>query len=95
MSERAKTITHIENERTRVTEYRFAPGAHTGWHRHEHDYVIVPLCDGRLRLESASGEVSEAGLSAGVAYFRAAGVEHDVTSDNAHELRFVEVELKR
>ena len=26
-----------------VTEWRFAPGAATGWHRHEFDYVITPV----------------------------------------------------
>ncbi len=33
----------IDNERVRVTERRFAPGAATGWHRHQFDYVAVPL----------------------------------------------------
>jgi beta-alanine degradation protein BauB len=27
----------IENGHVRVTEWRFAPGAATGFHRHEHD----------------------------------------------------------
>ena len=34
-----------------VVEYRFAPGANTGWHRHGHDYVIVPLMDGKVKLD--------------------------------------------
>jgi quercetin dioxygenase-like cupin family protein len=46
----------IDNERLRVTEWRFAPGAATGWHRHEHDDVIVPLTDGTLRLVEPDGE---------------------------------------
>ncbi len=40
----------IDNERVRVTEWRFAPGAATGWHRHEYDYVVVPMLDGKLRI---------------------------------------------
>src|SRR5712672_2522763 len=32
----------IEEPHVRVTEFRFAPGAETGWHRHEYDYVVVP-----------------------------------------------------
>ena len=32
----------IDNDRVVVTEWRFAPGAETGWHRHAHDYVVVP-----------------------------------------------------
>ncbi len=48
-SERAVPTVFIDNERTRVTEWRFAPGAATGWHRHEYDYVVIPLMDGRPR----------------------------------------------
>jgi quercetin dioxygenase-like cupin family protein len=43
MTEAATSTVFIDNERITVTEWRFAPGASTGWHRHEHDYVIVPL----------------------------------------------------
>ena len=46
----------IENERVRVTEWRFAPGAATGWHRHEHDYVVVPLYDGKLKIVEGGEE---------------------------------------
>jgi len=31
----------VDNARVRVTEWRFAPGAHTGHHRHEYAYVVV------------------------------------------------------
>ena len=55
MSGTAKAITHIDNARVIVTEYRFAPGANTGWHRHGHDYVVVPLMDGKVRLETKTG----------------------------------------
>ena len=41
----------LENERVKVTEWRFAPGAATGWHRHGYDYVVVPMTTGRLQLE--------------------------------------------
>ena len=33
-------------------------------------------------------------LTAGVSYFRAAGVEHDVINDNEFEFAFVEIEVK-
>lgn len=36
----------IDNDRTRLTEWRFASGANTGWHRQEYDYVVVPMLDG-------------------------------------------------
>ena len=46
---------HISEPHVRVTEWRFAPGAETGWHRHEADYVVVPLADGDLLLEEPGG----------------------------------------
>ena len=84
----------IENDRIRVSRWQFAPGAATGWHRHEHDYVVVPIADGRLQLEEGD-ETRIAELSLGVPYFREAGVEHDVISPNEGDFAFIEVELKR
>jgi quercetin dioxygenase-like cupin family protein len=83
----------IDNERVRVTQWRFAPGASTGYHRHEWDYVVVPLHDGTLRLVEPSG-TREVTLKAGVSYARPAGVEHEVINANAFEFAFVEIELK-
>ena len=53
MSERPKAIgtKQIENDRVIVTEWRFAPGAETGWHRHGHDYIVVPLFDGKNEFD--------------------------------------------
>jgi quercetin dioxygenase-like cupin family protein len=83
----------IDNARVRVSQWRFAPGAATGWHRHEHDYVVVPLTTGRLVLEEQGGErVAE--LTLGVPYFREAGVEHDVVNGSGGEFAFIEVELR-
>ena len=55
MSGTAKSIVHVENDRVIVTEYRFQPGENTGWHRHGHDYVVVPLEDGTLEIVSRPG----------------------------------------
>jgi len=86
-------IVQIDNPRVVVTESRFAPGAETGWHRHEYDYVVVPLMDGKLLVKNKDGEsVSE--LSAGKAYFRKAGVEHNVINASAGEFAFVEIQIK-
>lgn len=89
----AKASVHIDNERVIVTEYRFQPGQNTGWHRHGRDYVVVPLMNGRLKIENADGS-SIAEMKMGVAYFRSAGVEHDVINANNGEYAFVEIELK-
>ena len=84
----------VDNERVRVTEWRFAPGAETGEHVHQMDYVVVPLGDGRLKLVSPAGEESFADLKLGVSYARKAGVHHNVINANAFEYAFVEIELK-
>jgi quercetin dioxygenase-like cupin family protein len=88
----AHSTLQIDNDRVRVTEWRFAPGTETGWHRHELDYVVVPLCDGTLHIETANG-VTEVELRHGVSYTRTAGVEHNVISRSS-EFAFIEVELK-
>jgi len=76
-----------------VTEWRFAPGAETGHHVHAHDYVVVPLTTGTLRLEE-SGGARDMHLQAGVSYARLKGVAHNVINANNFEFRFVEIELK-
>ena len=83
----------VDNDRVRVTEWRFAPGAATGWHRHEFDYVIVPMTTGKLLLKEGDGE-RYAELTAGVSYSREFGVEHNVINANDYEFVFVEVEMK-
>jgi quercetin dioxygenase-like cupin family protein len=94
MATAAKPTILIDNERVRVTEWRFAPGAATGWHRHEMDYVVVPLADGVLELIGPDGARTRAELRKGAPYFRSAGVEHDVINANAYDFAFVEIELK-
>ncbi len=95
MSEKAVATVLIDNERVRVTEWRFAPGAATGWHRHALDYVVLPMTSGELELVGAAAERSRAVLKKGVPYFREAGVEHDVININPFDFAFVEVELRQ
>ena len=85
----------IENDRVKVWEWAFdGPGDNTGWHRHAHDYVVVPLFDGELEIDLPSGERIRAPMQNGVPYFRETGVEHDVISANDSEYAFVEIEFK-
>jgi len=84
----------LDNERVIVTEWRFAPGAETGHHVHAHDYVVVPLTTGTLRLEEPDG-IREVQLQQGVSYAREKGVAHNVINANDFEFRFVEIELKQ
>ncbi|MBI5618208.1 MAG: cupin domain-containing protein [Gammaproteobacteria bacterium] len=83
----------VENERVIVTEWRFAPGAETGWHKHGHDYVVVPITHGTLHLETPTGDIT-AELAPGRSYARPIGVEHNVINAGTTELVFIEIELK-
>jgi quercetin dioxygenase-like cupin family protein len=89
----AVATVQIDDAIVRVTEWRFAPGASTGWHRHEHAYVVVPMTTGRLAISGADGATT-AELVTGRSYSRPAGVEHDVRNANPFEFVFIEIELK-
>jgi beta-alanine degradation protein BauB len=89
---KATSLVQIQNDRVIVTEWRFAPGAETGQHIHSHDYVVVPLTNGILRLEESTG-TREVRLETGASYARPAGISHNVINVNTHEFRFVEIEL--
>lgn len=89
----AKGTKQIETDRVIVTEWRFPPGGHTGWHRHGYDYVVVPVTTGKLDIFNGKETVA-AQLTAGQSYSRRVGVEHDVINNNDFEFVFVEVELK-
>ena len=94
-NEPATGTVKVENQRVRVTEWSFAPGAATGWHRHGYDYVVVPLTTGRLKLVEAGGVERCADLIAGEPYARQTGVEHDVVNANDYPFRFLEIEILR
>jgi beta-alanine degradation protein BauB len=79
----------IDEPHVRVTD------AETGWHRHGHDYVVVPLHDGKLLLEQPDGTSLQADLLTHQPYARQAGVEHNVINANGFEFAFLEIELLR
>jgi len=88
-----KSSVLVENDKVIVTEWSFAPGQNTGWHRHAHDYVVVPMLDGKLRIVDKDG-TTIADMKSGAPYFREKGVEHDVINASDGEYRFLEIELK-
>lgn len=91
----AQPTTLIDNEHTVTTEWRFAPGAETGWHRHGHDYVVVPMTTNDVLLEEPGGTSRSVQMVTGKAYFRGEGVEHNVVNMGPGELVFIEIEIKR
>ena len=94
MSGKAQSTIQVDNDQVRVTEWRFARDEATGWHRHEYDYVVVPMTTGPLAIITAATE-NQAALTLGEPYFRPAGIEHDVANPNPTEFVFIEIELKR
>jgi len=91
--EQAESAVLIDTETLRVTVWKFAPGQATGVHRHEFDYVVVPVSGGTFTITAADG-TTELNQEAGQAYARQAGVEHDVANAGPQQAVFVEVELK-
>ena len=95
MSE-AHHVVSADNDRVRVTTWTFAAaGAATGQHRHEFDYVVVPITGGRFTVTDVDGSVREMDQVAGSPYLGVAGTAHDVVSAGAEEAVFVEIELKQ
>ena len=90
----ATATTQIDDARTRVTRFDFAPGAETGWHTHGYDYVITTLTDCPMLLEHPDGTTTETLVPAGTTYRRNQGVEHNVINNGSAPMSFVEVELK-
>lgn len=84
----------IDDDRTRVTRFDFAPGQQTGWHVHGFDYVITAITECRMRLELPGGEVTNTTVPDGSAYRREKGVEHNVINAGDAPMSFVEIELK-
>ena len=90
----AKPTSQVGNDRTIVTRWDFAPGAETGEHVHGHDYCVVPLLDGVLKIVAPDGTETLADMKAGESYFREKGVHHNVINANDFDYSFVEIEFK-
>lgn len=78
----------------RITRWDFQPGAVTGQHTHGWPYVVVMLTDAVLRVDNGT-EITETRFTAGHAYHRPAGIEHDVMNAGDAPMAFVEIEIKR
>jgi quercetin dioxygenase-like cupin family protein len=92
----AHHVVSADDDRVRVTTWAFeAAGAATGRHRHEFDYIVVPVTGGTFTVTNADGSVREMDQVAGSPYLGTAGTDHDVVSSADDEAVFVEIELKR
>lgn len=77
----------------RVTKWTFPPGSETGAHVHDYDYVVVPVTNGALTIETDDGGSMIAPIEIGVSYQRGKGVAHNVANEGDATVAFVEVEL--
>ncbi len=89
----AKLTVYEDNDRVRVNEWRFAPGTATGQHKHEYDYVVVPMTTGRLMIVDSDGERAN-DIVVGSPYYRDGGAEHNVINRTDQEVVFIEIEMK-
>jgi beta-alanine degradation protein BauB len=83
----------IQTPAVRVSRWTLARGQSTGRHRHEHDYVVVPVTGGTLTVIDAGGQSATMQQVAGEPYARSAGVEHEVVGADGGDVVFVEIEL--
>ena len=91
---KAESFLREDNAEVRISEWRFAPGAATGYHRHEYDYVVVYLTAAKIRAVGPGGDIRFE-MAPGGCYFRKAGVEHDVINAGDAPVTFIDIELKR
>ena len=90
---KASNEVQLDCDRFMITKWVFSPNSETGWHRHNYDYIVVPLSDGQLSLETDKGE-KDSILKRGGSYSRKKGVEHNVINKSLAEVSFIEIELK-
>ena len=91
----ARSTRTTDDDRVRVTTLAFADGDETGEHRHEYDYLVVPVTGGTFTVIERDGSTRQRAQEAGVAYLGKAGTEHNVINASGRPATFVEIELKR
>ena len=90
----ARSVTSTDTDRLRITTWTFDAGEDTGHHRHEYDYIVVPITGGTFEIAEPDGTTRQITQEAAVAYLGRAGAEHNVTNRSGRTAVFVEVELK-
>lgn len=83
----------LENEHFRVTKWTIEPGGTIPMHRHEYEYVVVPMVTDTMYVVNADGSEIVSNLVTGQSYTRPAGAEHRIEHRGSGEpVVFVEVE---
>ena len=84
----------LEDDRTRITQWVFAPGDQTGWHSHTFDYVTVQQSGGALLLQGADGSERRVDYEDGRTLAWTAPIEHNAINISDVEVRVLEIEYK-
>jgi hypothetical protein len=84
-----------DTDRLRITTWTFQDGEDTGHHRHEYDYIVVPVTGGTFEITEPDGTTRELTQHPAVAYLGRVGTEHNVFNRSGRTAVFVEIELKR
>ena len=90
----ARSTTSTDDDRVRITTWTFQDGEDTGHHRHQYDYIVVPITGGTFEVAEPDGTTHELTQTAAIAYLGRAGTEHNVINHSGKAAVFVEVELK-
>jgi quercetin dioxygenase-like cupin family protein len=90
----ARSTRTVDDDRVRVTTLAFADGDETGEHRHEYDYLVVPVTGGTFTVIERDGSTRDLVQEAGAPYLGKAGTEHNVVNASGRAATFVEIELK-
>ena len=90
----ARPTISADDDRVRVTTWTFQAGEETGHHRHEYDYVVVPVTGGTFAVVDPAGASREMTQESAAAYTGRQGTEHNVINRSGRVAIFVEIELK-
>jgi hypothetical protein len=89
-----RSVTSVDDERVRVTTWTFDDGQDTGPHRHEYDYVVVPVTGGAFEVVESDGGSRKMTQEPATPYLGREGTEHNVINRSGRAAVFVEIELK-
>ena len=92
--ERAEFTLLYEDQKTKITSWRFDPGAETGWHLHNFDYVTIQKSSGCLKLESEDGDIKFIDYKNDKTDGYNSPVKHNATNVSNEEVRVIEIEYK-
>ena len=83
----------LDNGVFRVTKWTIRPDGVIPMHKHEYEYVVVPMVTDTMLVRNSDGTEIRADLEAGVADARPAGAEHAASNPGGSaDVVFVEVE---